>query len=187
MTGLTQCFKSPCTTNSVSASMISYMARLIMVCLLVHSTLLQSRLETHLFDRYFLQSKRWRRSYAITVALSFIDTLAVFFWIFLCSAVCAFIPKFITKTAVINLKLSQRFSCSNWLPLSTRGRYGEQYVVISVARPVGPLSMFIMPWLSCRILTTTLIHHVVLSDSWLMSLRWSEISEGKWEKSCCHV
>ena len=48
---------------------------------------------------------------------------------------------------------------------SARGCHREQQIVVDVAQLVGPSSLFMTPWLFCRILTASGIHCVVLSDS----------------------
>ena len=59
----------------------------------------------------------------------------------------------------------QLLSSSNCCLLSSaRRRHREQQIVVDVAQLVGPSSLFMTPSLSCRILTASRIHLVVLSD-----------------------
>ena len=84
----------------------------------------------------------------------------------------------------------QLLSSSNCcLLFSARCRHREQQIVVDVAQLVGPSSRFMTPWLSCRILTASRIHLVVLSDSlamivasfqlmtWFSWLTWSVIAD----------
>ena len=82
----------------------------------------------------------------------------------------------------------QLLSFSNCcLLFSARGRHREQQIVIDVTQLVGPSSLFMTPWLSCRILTASRIHLVVLSDSRVIWRPLAEDSKQVFEEdsSCC--